>query len=206
MRIPDPTSFVPSLVRVGWATTRRANPDPGSARAHVFFFRGQAIVLSGGFGRMCDELRRRGIWAEDLRCRGERWAVRQVLADHQEGRPVAVALVGHSCGGRSAIFAAEQLNEAGVAVSLIVCLDVTLPPPVPANVRRAINLRRTRRRLYPAMPLIAAPGARPVIENIDLDAADSPIEPAWICHANITSRPRVREYVVDRIAKALEFV
>src|SRR5262249_35834071 len=105
--------------------------------------------------------------------------------------------------GRSAIFAAEELRAAGAGVSLIVCIDVTLPPPVPANVRHAINLRRTRRRLYPAMPLVAAPGAAPVIEDIDLDAPDSPIDPAWICHVNVTSRPRVRGYVVDRIVAAL---
>ena len=84
---------------------------------------------------------------------------------------------------------------------MIVCIDVTLPPPVPGNVRRAINLRRTRRRLYPAMPLVAVPG--PVIENIDLDAPDSPIDPRGICHLNITSRPRVREFVVGRIVEAL---
>ena len=91
-------------------------------------------------------------------------------------------------------------NWAGsdIEVRLIVCLDVTLPPPVPGNVRRAINLRRTLRRLYPAMPLVAAPG-RAVIENIDLDATDSPIDPAGIWHVNITSRPRVRQFVVGRI-------
>ena len=203
MRFPDPTRFVPFLVRLGWASTRVANPDPRRAAGRVFFFRGQAIVFSRGFGAMCDDLRRRGVWAEDLRCRGERWAVRQVLADRRDGRPSPVVFVGHSCGGRSAIFAAEELRAAGAGVSLIVCIDVTLPPPVPANVRHAINLRRTRRRLYPAMPLVAAPGAAPVIENIDLDAPDSPIDPAWICHVNVTSRPRVRRYVVDRIVAAL---
>jgi hypothetical protein len=206
MRFPDPTRFVPFMVRVGWATTRVANPDPRRARGRVFFFRGQAVVFSRGFGATCDELRRRGVWAEDLRCRGERWAVRQVLADHRDGRAGPVVFVGHSCGGRSALFAAEELRAAGVGVSLVVCIDVTLPPPVPANVRRAINLRRTHHRLYPAMPLVAAPGAVPVIENIDLDAPDSPIDPAWICHVNITSRPRVRDYVVMRIVDALEIV
>ncbi len=203
MRIPDPTSFVPCLVRLGWATTRVPNPDPKSAPGRVFFFRGQGIVFSRGFGTMCDDLRRRGFWAEDLRCRGDRWAVRQVLSDHEAGRDGPVAFVGHSCGGRSALFAAEALRTAGIAVSLIVCLDVTLPLLVPANVGHAINLRRTRRRLYPAMPLLAAPGACPFIENIDLDAPDSPIDPAWIWHVNIASRVRVREYVVGRIVGAL---
>jgi Alpha/beta hydrolase family len=204
MRFPDPTRFVPFLVRLGWATARVANPDPLRAPARVFFFRGQGILFSRGFGMMCADLRRRGVWAEDLRCRGETWAVRQIVADHRSGRwRGPVVFVGHSCGGRSALFAAEELGAAGIDVSLILCIDVTLPPPVPANVRRAINLRRTRRRLYPAMPLVAAPEASAAIENIDLDAPDSPIEPGWICHVNITSRPRVREYVVGRILEVV---
>jgi hypothetical protein len=207
MRIPDPTRFVPFLVRLGWASAGVANPDPLRAPGRVFFFRGQAIIFSRGFGMMCGELRRRGVWAEDLRCRGETWAVRQIINDHRGGRwRGPVVLVGHSCGGRSALFAAEQLRTAGIDVSLIVCLDVTLPPPVPANVRRAINLRRTRWRLYPAMSLVPGPGAATAVENIDLDAPDSPIDPAWIWHANITSRPRVRDYVVGRILESLEVI
>ena len=30
-----------------------------------------------------------------------------------------------------------------------------------------------------------------------------PVEPGWICHVNITSRPRVREYVVRRILEVV---
>jgi hypothetical protein len=200
MRFPDPTRFVPFLVRLGWATARARNPDPPRLPGRVFFFRGQGVVFSRGFGMMCAELRRRGVWAEDLRCRGDTWAVRQVVADRPAG---PVVFVGHSCGGRSALFAAEELRAAGIEVRLLVCIDVTLPPPVPGNVRRAINIRRTRRRLYPAMPLVAAAGTETVLENIDLDAADSPIDPRWVCHLNITSRARVREFVVGRIVEAL---
>jgi len=205
MRFPDPTRFVPFLVRLGWATARVANPDPLRAPGRVFFFRGQGIIFSRGFGMMCAELRRRGIWAEDLRCRGETWAIREILADHRSGRwRGPVVFVGHSCGGRSTLFAAEALREAGIEVPLLVCIDVTLPLPVPANVRRAINLRRTRRRLYPAMALTGTPGASTVIENIDLDAPDSPIAPRWICHMNITSRPRVRAFVIGSIVEAIQ--
>ena len=206
MRFPDPTRFVSFLVRLGWATARVANPDPLHTPGRVFFLRGQGIIFSRGFGMMCAELRRRGIWAEDLRCRGETWAVREIVADHRSGRCRGpVVFVGHSCGGRSALFAAEALRDAGIDVRLLVCLDVTLPLPVPANVCCAINLRRTRRRLYPAMALTAAPGAAVIIDNIDLDSADSPIDPRGICHLNITSRPRIREFVIARIQEALRW-
>ncbi|HYV39099.1 MAG TPA: hypothetical protein VE988_25660, partial [Gemmataceae bacterium] len=97
-------------VRLGWATTSVPNPDPLTARAHVFFLRGQAVVFSGGFGSMCDRLRQQGIWAEDLRCVGDRWVRRHLLAGHAAGRlRQPVILVGHSCGGRYALFTAQEL-------------------------------------------------------------------------------------------------
>jgi hypothetical protein len=45
-----------------------------------------------------------------------------------------------------------------------------------------------------------------LIDNIDLDSANSPIDPRGICHMNITSRPRVREFVIGRIQEAINAV
>jgi hypothetical protein len=205
MRIPDPTRFVPFLVRLGWATTTAANPDPEQARGRAYFFRGQAIVFSRGFGAMCDGLRRDGVWAEDLRCRGERWACRHVLADHRAGRRHGpVVFVGHSCGGRSAVFAAGRLQAAGLEVALVVCLDTAVPPPVPANVRRAVHLYWGGPRLYPARLLVPAPGAAPVIENIDLGAAGSPVDAAGLWHMNVAAGPAVQAFVGERIREAVK--
>jgi hypothetical protein len=204
MRIPDPTRFVPCLVRLGWATTTVPNPEPHRARGRVYFFRGQALVFSRGFGRMCDELRRQGVWAEDLRCRGETWACRHILADRRAGKLHGpVIFVGHSCGGRSTVFAAQRLQAAGVGVELIVCLDTAVPPPVPANVRRAVHLYWAGPRLYPARPLVAAPGVVPVIENIDQGAAESPIAAAGLWHMNITASPAVQAFVTERVREAV---
>jgi predicted alpha/beta-hydrolase family hydrolase len=138
----------PFGVRLGWASARVPNPDVDHARGRAFLLRGNGVLFSRGFGALCAALRRAGVWAEDLRCVGDRWACRRLIADRRTGRLRGpVILVGHSCGGRYALFAAHRLQAAGVAVDLIVCLDVALPPEVPANVKRALNLYLTRPRL-----------------------------------------------------------
>jgi hypothetical protein len=189
-------------VRLGWLTAGCANPDPAQTRDRVFFFRGNAVVFSRGFGKMCGLLRRAGYWAEDLRCIGHRWACRE-LTRRDEGPPGRVVFVGHSCGARYAIHAAEHLAHAGIAVDLLVCLEVALPPPVPANVTAAANLYLTRRRLYPAGPLRPGPGCTARIDNVDLDAPGSPVRRGWLNHLNITDSPAVQDWVLRRVFAAL---
>jgi hypothetical protein len=190
-------------VRLGWAT-RVPNPDPRTACGRVYLLRGNGIFFSRGLGVLCGQLRAGGIWAEDLRCVGDRWAIRHLRADHRAGRLGGpVVFVGHSCGGRYSLFAARELQALGIAVDLIVCLDVALPLPVPPNVKRAVHLFRSRWRLYPAGPLRAAADSSAAIENIDLDADDSPVRRAWLHHLNFTDDPAVQGIVLQRIAEVV---
>ncbi|HTU91271.1 MAG TPA: hypothetical protein VMF69_14420 [Gemmataceae bacterium] len=194
----------PFGVRLGWLSTSASNPDPGRARGWVFLLRGNGIVFSRGFRVLCDELRRCGVWAEDLRCIGDRWACRHLRAEQQAGRlRQPIIFVGHSCGGRYSLYGAHELQKAGITVDLIVCLDVALPPPVPGNVKCALNLYRAGPRLYPARPLIAAPGSSAEITNIELNAADSPINANGLHHLNITDSPTVQALVLARILETL---
>jgi hypothetical protein len=195
----------PFLVRLGWATAAVRNPPLDEARGRVYLLRGQGAVFSRGFGTMCERLRRAGLWAEDLRCVGDLWVRRHLLGDLQAGRLHGpLVLVGHSCGARYALYTARKLQEAGVGVDLLVCVDaVTFPHRVPGNVLRAIHLYRSRWRIYPAGPLRPVPGSTAVIENIDLDAAHSPVCPRGLNHLNITASPAVQEWIVQRILQAV---
>jgi len=176
------------------------NPQLADARAAAYLFRGIGAVFSPGFGLLCDRLRMAGVWAEDLRCVGDRWACRHLLAERAAGRLTGpVALVGHSRGGRRALVAATWLGRAGVVVDLLVCVDVAFPPPVPGNVRRAVHLYRSRWRAYPARPLRSSSGAGVRIENIDLDSPGSPV-PGWgLHHLNITGCAVLQTWVVEQI-------
>jgi pimeloyl-ACP methyl ester carboxylesterase len=193
-------------VRLGWLTAGYPNPPARKVRDRVFFFRGQAVTFSNGFGTLCGVLRRAGCWAEDLRCVGHRWACRELLraqnAKQQEGR---VIFIGHSAGGRYALFAAEQLQKCGVSVDLLVGLDVALPDPVPGNVKKAVHCYLSGLRLYPARPFTPAPNSAARIENFDLNAADSPISGRWLSHLSITDSPAVQELVLNRITQTLRF-
>ena len=194
----------PFLVRLGWATARTPNPRPEDARARVYLLRGNGIVFSNGLGILCRQLREMGVWAEDLRCVGDLWAYRQLIAEHRAGRLRGpVIFVGHSCGGRYSVFTARKLQRAGIQVHLLVCLDVAMPPEVPANVDRAVSIYLTRRRIYPARPLRSAPGSPAVIENIDLNGKDSPVRANWLCHLNITDSVGVRALVMERILRVV---
>jgi hypothetical protein len=91
----------PFGVRLGWVSARVPNPGVDHARGRVFLLRGNGVVFSRGFGALCAALRRAGVWAEDLRCVGDRWACRRLLADRRAGGLRGpVVFVGHSCGGR----------------------------------------------------------------------------------------------------------
>ncbi len=190
----------PFLVRLGWLTAKAPNPEERLAKGRVYVLRGQGIIFSRGFGTICGQLRRAGWWAEDLRCVGTLWLRRHLRRLHQiGGLQGPVVLVGHSCGGRSALDAASWLHQFGVPIRLLVCVDVAIAQPVPGNVQEAVHLFRSRRRLYPARALQAAPSAQTVIQNIDLDAPDSPLEPAWLNHFNITASPAVQAWILQRI-------
>ena len=193
----------PFGVRLGWATTSVPNPDIRRARARAYLLRGQAVVFSPGFGAMCDRLRREGVWAEDLRGVGDRWVRRRLLADRDAGIVGPVILVGHSCGARYALFSAHELARRGIAVELIVCVDAAIPYTVAANVRHAANLYRSRRRIYPARPVVAAEGSAARVTNVDLDAEDSPIPPAGLHHLNMTGSQAVQDWIVARVLGAV---
>jgi Thioesterase domain len=200
MRLSALTWPFPFLVRLGWATAGVPNPNPAQAVGHAFLLRGNGAVFSRGFGRICGALRRAGFWAEDLRCVGDRWLCRHLIREHRAGRLRGpVIFVGHSCGGRYALFASRRLEQLGVAVDLLICVDVAWPYHVSGNVRRAIHLYRTRQRLYPARPLRPAPGSAAAIENLDLDRPDSPLASCGLHHLNITAAQAIQGYIIERV-------
>ena len=199
--LSSPVSWLlPAAGRLGWATTTVPNPPPTDAWAAAYLLRGNGAVFSPGFGRLCDRLRAAGVWAEDLRCVGDRWACHHLAGQRAAGLLTGpVALVGHSRGGRRALAAAAWLGRIGVAVDLVVCVDVAFPPPVPGNVRRAVHLYRSGWRVYPARPLRPAPGAGGRVENIDLDAPGSPVPGRGLHHLNIMWCPAIRAWVAGQI-------
>jgi hypothetical protein len=191
---------VPLGGRVGWITASVANPAPQPADARVFLLRGSGTVFSPGFGEICTRLRGAGIWTEDLGPAGDRWVCRHVIGEHRAGRLGGpIILVGHSRGARHAVDTASELERAGIVVDLVVCVDATLLPRVPANVRQALNLYISQPRIYPADTLKPAPGSTVRIDNVDLTGPDAPDLGLALCHVNVAAYRSVQDIIFERI-------
>jgi hypothetical protein len=195
---------IPLGGRVGWITASAANPDLLPSDARVFLLRGTGTVFSPGFGEICTKLRLAGIWTEDLGPAGDGWVCRHLIAEHRTGRLQGpIVLVGHSRGARHAVDAARELEKAGINIDLLVCLDVTLPPAVPPNVRQALNVYMSQHRLYPADQLLPVPGAAVHIENVDLSSPGAPVTGRALCHVTIAASSAVQDLIVERIGQVV---
>jgi hypothetical protein len=204
MRLPRLARPFPFLVRLGWLTSATPNPPLAEGIARVFLLRGAGIIFSSGFGTLCTNLRQQGIWTEDLRCPGDVWATRQIAAAQRGGiMRGPIIFVGHSCGGRAALRAARALQQAGVGVDLVICLDVAFPPSVSGNVKSAVNLFLGGPRLYPAGLLRAEAGNATDIENIDVRGPNSPLYAWWLNHLSFTNSPAIQAVVQDRILRSI---
>jgi pimeloyl-ACP methyl ester carboxylesterase len=129
--------------------TNRQNGTP----LRAFLIRGLAggrpFHFSGGLDVLARKLTAQGVTASVhvqgsfLRPYGEVEAIAAAAhaAARNGARPV---LIGHSMGADAALKVAVQLAAARIAVPLVVCFDPTSfrllfgPPPVPANVARAL--------------------------------------------------------------------
>lgn len=205
-------SFVPYCVdmawqlplggRVSWFSASVANPEPLPADARVFLLRGSGTVFTLGFGDICTRLRRAGIWTEDLGPAGDSWVFRHVTAEHRAGQLQGpIILVGHSRGARHAVDTASQLEKAGIAVDLLVCIDAAGLPKVPGNVRQALNVYMSQPRFYPADTLRPAAGATVRIDNLDLSGPDAPDAGHALYHVNIAADRAVQDLILERIVQ-----
>lgn len=125
----------------------------GGAPLRAFLIHGLAggrpFYFSGGLDVLARKLMTQGVTASVhaqgsfLRPYGEVGAIAAAAqaAARKGARPV---LIGHSMGADAALKVAVQLGTARIAVPLVVCFDPTSfellfgPPPVPANVARAL--------------------------------------------------------------------
>jgi thioesterase domain-containing protein len=170
----------------------------------VYLIRGQGWYFSNGWATIRDRLRQAGIRAEDISDLAGNWAADDVLVDHQAGRLSGpLILVGHSRGARQSLAVAARLEKASIPVDLLLTVDVAVPQPVPSNVRQAVNLYLTRARFYPARPLQPSRNSDALIENIDLNAPGSPLDPKGLHHLNITDSTALQDYLFRRIVEAV---
>jgi hypothetical protein len=165
----------------------------------VFVLRGCGYLLSPGLAGLAAQLRQCGFRVEDLPSGADGRVCEELVCARNAGRLCGpVILLGHSRGGRHALHAARALQETGITVDLLILLDVGDAPPVPANVKRVLNIY-LRHSFYHSGPVCLAPCATACVENIDLKSCDTPKDGRGVHHITIAANPAVRDLVLERI-------
>jgi pimeloyl-ACP methyl ester carboxylesterase len=177
------------------------------ALPRVFLIRGLAggrpFYFSGGMDALARMLSATGIAASVheqgsfLRPYGDVDAIATAAAAAARGgkRPI---LVGHSMGADAALKVAVKLSSERIAVPLVVCFDPTSfrllfgPPPVPANVARALCFYQKASPLGRGM-LKAAPGFKGILIQ----------EQVGTFHSAIDDDPVLQQRVVSEVQQLL---
>ena len=149
--------------------------------------------ISGGIDEVAAELNGLGVKA-GVHDHSDWFAIAEAIRAQYKAEPEhePIILVGFSMGGNHAIQLSRQLALDGIPVDLLVMLDPTIPPPVPTNVARAVELYQTQAG-FRGVPVQADPGFRGelIVGNLD----DLP----GIEHHDLPVRPEVRREVVARV-------
>lgn len=122
------------------------------------------------------------------------------------GSPGELVFVGHSYGADDAIRLAKYLEPRGINVKLLILLDASQGPPIPANVERVIHyyiptyFGDNWPDVFAGNPLVPEPGnTRTIIEN-RYARAENLGEAAWCTnHFNIDAVVPMQQVVVQDI-------
>jgi predicted alpha/beta-hydrolase family hydrolase len=110
-----------------------------AAHKKVYLLRGLTNVLSPGIDQLNEELLRRNIDVTIANHAFSDSLASEAIEGCKSGRYGSIVLVGHSLGARAAASMAEQLQQAGLHVALIVTIDPVTKIVVPNNVRLLRN-------------------------------------------------------------------
>ncbi|MGL4727855.1 MAG: GDSL-type esterase/lipase family protein [Bosea sp. (in: a-proteobacteria)] len=169
--------------------TKAAAAPP--APPEIYLMRGQYDVFSNGINDMGRALRRNGRFAVSRSHHEWRKLGGQILARRKAGAQRGpLVLIGHSLGGNNALALAAWLGQAGVRVSLVITIDPTVPPAVPANVSKVVNYYLSADGW--GVPVRAAQGFRGELINADLSAGRRDLADDGTTHYTIDDAPRVQ--------------
>lgn len=168
------------------------HPHSGS-RQKVYLLRGFMNVFSPGIDQLADELHQRNISATVSNHLMAPSVASEAIEDCKSGRVGSIVLVGHSLGAGAALSAAEQLEQAGVKVALVVTLDPVGRTAVPNNVSRVKNFY-----LSNGMGSTVQGGDhfRGQLQNVDMKSD------AAMGHVSLTTSPLIHKQIMGYIASA----
>ena len=194
-----PTQFTPT----------RSGTAPGFARAgHVYCMLGWLGIWSRSMDvvaqRVNSELDVHAISVSNPEWRkSAAYVEREWKAGRWSG---PLVLVGHSIGCDDQIRVAKLLNAKGIPIDLMILLEANAPPAIPPNVRRCVNIYKSKP-VLDAVPVFrgakvhASDPGRTRVENIDLRHTNVGFDTGSLNHFNIAKNKQIQDMVLAEIAK-----
>ncbi len=139
----------------------------GSSLPEIYLLRGLFNVFSLGMNDLAAKLQEQGFSAVVDNHASWSALAERIIAARQAGSKRQIVLIGHSLGGDDVIKVAERLNQAGIAVDLLMPVDPVSPGAVPGNVRRVVNYFQSNNGFGHAVR--PGVGFRGVLVNSDLE-------------------------------------
>jgi pimeloyl-ACP methyl ester carboxylesterase len=184
----------------------RVQPASNKPRAgNAYLLRGFIGVFSTGVDDLTRQINRSGVRAHVYQ--DDQWSeLARTIAREYRAAPDTepLVLIGHSYGADDVIRIARELDRANVPVDLLVTLDPVTPPPVPKNVRQALNIYQSNG-AWDALPFLrgvpvrADAGFVGRLDNFDIKKDRRDLLEPGTDHFNIEKKGAVHEEVVGHV-------
>jgi hypothetical protein len=184
------------------AAVRPASSAPRAG--NVYLVRGWLGVFSTGIDTLGEKIKDVGLHDEVYQEAQWRDLAAAIVRKYQGVKnPEPLVLVGHSYGADDVIAIAREVEKANVTVDLLITLDATSPPPVPANVRHCYNLYQTN--LLDALPVMrgvalrADPDFKGELDNVDIRATRKDLVDSDLNHFTIEKKDKIHQDAIKQI-------
>ncbi|MDB5323762.1 MAG: hypothetical protein JWN40_5393 [Phycisphaerales bacterium] len=171
---------------------------------NVYLVRGWLGVFSTGIDTLGDKLKAVGV--QDAVYQEAQWrALAAAIIEKYKGvkDPEPLILVGHSYGADDIVSIARELDKEKLPVDLLVTIDATTPPLVPANVRRCYNLYQTGALdalpFIRGIPLKADPDFKGKLDNVNIRVDRTDLLDGDVNHFNIEKKDKIHQEAIKQI-------
>jgi hypothetical protein len=149
----------------------------------IYLMRGLGNVFSLGLDDLNAKLQAKGVNSVVLNYASWPQIANDIIARYQKNKASAlpVVVMGHSFGADATLLLSAELAKHNIPVALVIEFDVVSNVPVPNNIRHLINFYESAGN---GRKLVAPPGFKGRLDNIDLSKTD-----ASIGHLNIEKDP-----------------
>ena len=173
------------------SAVRMASREADISRPHVYLMRGLLNIFSLGMDQLAAQIARHGIEASVYNHSVEESVVGEIVRKYRAGDHGPYILVGHSLGADAVMIMAQELNQSGVPVALVVPFDGTGSYAAAPNVACVLNV--TQREYAYMRP---GPGFHGRLQNVDVSSDIS------IDHFTIDKSPRLQAMALSSVLQA----